>query len=349
MEDPRPRELTPESNELIERGDLDELTSHVNALVLDHRWAELDVLRDRCRLAVHRGKQLWAVASHIEYRLCLEAPGPWAALMLESGSGRFAMGPLPEVAASTHTWAELSPHLHGTPEAAMVAQERALRGEDLTGDQFAAHLPEILDLPLRLQPWEPSYALAEYHPDRMEAPSPPTPPLAPVPAALAGPNGAPSHPAPGGAGTDEVTAALEELASTWTTESNGRAVAATTSGAALDAVAALGTHATELVELAPADAVATMAWAAGNGGAYGRRRGAAPGRFGAWWVLAAVGGLTDQSPLRADEVGGVADAVRWYSWGSGEPATGWVLRLAFDVARGPHGARAWAVAATDAA
>jgi hypothetical protein len=30
-----------------------------------------------------------------------------------------------------------------------------------------------------------------------------------------------------------------------------------------------------------------MGWTAASGGAFGRRRGAAAGRFGAWWALAA--------------------------------------------------------------
>ena len=38
-------------------------------------WALLVELRDRCRKAVDRGKQLWPAANHVEYRLALEAPG----------------------------------------------------------------------------------------------------------------------------------------------------------------------------------------------------------------------------------------------------------------------------------
>jgi hypothetical protein len=343
--------LSPESSELVERGDLDELTIHVNGLVAEERWAELDALRELCRRALERGKQLWAVAAHIEYRLCLEAPGRWAALMLETGTGRFALGPLPEVAASTHTWAELSPHLHATPQAAMAGHERVLRGDDLSHDRVAGSLPEVLDLPLHLEAWEPSYALAEYRADRMEAPPPRMPPFGPVPAGprADGPRADGPGPASRRAEADEVSTALEELVTTWTVESNGRAEAVAVCGGALDAISALGTYATALVELGPATALAIMAWAGADGGAHGRRRGAAPGRFAAWWALAALGGLIDQWPPRPDDLRRAAEDARWYAWESRELSMGWTLRLAIEAASGPHKGRAWAVAAVDAA
>ena len=67
---------------------------------------------------------------------------------------------LTEVAAATHTWAELAPHLDSAAIAGTVAQERVLRGEDLRGDPRAA--PDVLELPLVLAPWEPEYPLAVY-------------------------------------------------------------------------------------------------------------------------------------------------------------------------------------------
>jgi hypothetical protein len=345
--------LSAASAELLELGDLDELTRHVNALVADRQWDELVALAARCRLAFERGKQLWAVAAHIEYRLALEAPGRWAATTLEAGGGRFAFGPLPEVAASTHGWGELSPHLRATPQSAMAAHERVVRGDDLTGDLVAASLPEVLDLPLRLEPWEPHYALAEYRPDKMAAPSPPLPPLrslgtglAAVPATrTVSPPSRAAEPATGPGG--EVPGALEDLVSTWTEESNGRARAVGTTGDALDAIALLGGPAQELVELGPATALALMAWAAGSGGAHGHRRGAAPGRFAAWWVLAAVGDLTSHWPLVPDQLGEVLHRVRWFAWADDGPTTGWVLRLALEAGSGPHRGQAWALTATD--
>jgi hypothetical protein len=355
---PNGARLSGASAELLDRGDLDELTRHVNALVAERNWEELVALAARCRLAFERGKQLWAVAAHIEYRLALEAPGRWAAIMLETAPGRFAFGPLPEVAASTHTWAELSSHLHASPQAAMSAHERVMRGDDLTADPVAATLPEVLDLPLRLQPWEPGYALAEYRSDKMAAPSPPLPPLVPLRprTAATASSGRPSPPvrSPGpderGSGEhDEVAGALEDLVSTWTEESNGRARAVGTSGSALDAIALLEAPVEELVELEPARALALMAWAAASGGAHGRRRGAAPGRFAAWWVLAALGGCTSQWPLVPHELGEVLVRARWSAWAGRGPATGWVLRLAIEAPSGPQRGRAWALAATDTA
>jgi hypothetical protein len=223
-------------------------------------------------------------------------------------------------------------------------------------------LPDVLDLPLRLEDWEPSYALAEYHTDRMDSPPPRLPPLRPVPvarratragaAAAAGRTARPrsaNGSAPARGEPDEVSAALEDLVTPWTAESNGRAEALAVKGKALDAVSALGARVSEVVELAPGEAIAAMAWAAASGGAHGRRPGAAPGRFGAWWVLATIGGLTARWPLRPNELTTVLEEVRWYAWGSGEPVTGWALRLALEATAGSRKGRAWAISATDAA
>ncbi len=361
MGPPRARGVRPQSSELVERGDIDALTVYVSELVAAKQWDELGSLRERCQLALQRGKQLWAVAAYIEYRLCLEAPGEWAATMLEGGTGRFAFGPLPEVAASTHTWSELSPHLHPTPQAAMAAHERVVRGEDLTADEAAGWLPEVLDVPLRLEGWEPAYTLAEYQPDRLEAPPPKLPPLQPAMTLASGrrkasPSRRESLRSPEGNGrasaparADDVTTALEELFSAWTAESNGRAEAVSVPGTAIDAISALGARLTDIVELSPGEALATMAWAAADGGAHGRRRGAAPGRFGAWWVIGALGRLIDAWPPPATDLRTVLDDMSWYAWGSGDPVTGWALRLAIEAKHGPQKGRAWAISATDAA
>jgi hypothetical protein len=358
MGEPSASELGPRSRELVERGDIDALTVYVNELVGDQHWDELTSLREKCRLALERGKQLWAVAGYIEYRLCLQAPGPWAAMMLESGTGRFALGPLPEVAASAHRWSELSSHLHSTPQAAMAAHERVVRGDDLTADEVASALPAVLDLPLRLEAWEPAYSLAEYHAHRVEVPPPRLPALQRASGSQAV-NAAARRQASVNATsvdghtsrqaeTDEVSAALEDLVSAWTSESNGRAEAVSVLGDATDAVSALGAPLIDIVQLVPGEALAAMAWAAADGGAHGRRRGAAPGRFGAWWVLAALGDLDQEWPPPSDALGAVLEDMRWYAWGSGEPITGWALRLAVEATAGPRRGRAWAISATDA-
>jgi hypothetical protein len=319
----------------IERGDLDELTRLVDRLCDNQAWDDLVDLRRRCRAALERGKQLWPVASYIEYRLALQAPGAWAAATLQPDGGRFALGPLAEVAASTHRWIDLAPHLPMTPAAAMFAHERVVRGEDLTDDPVATALPSVIDLPLALPPWEPAYAVASYTSDGLEAPFPRVLGDGPV----VGNEQA-------GARVDDPLAvsALGDLAAGWTSESNGRASAVAVVGGAGAAVRALGAPAPRLSAISAADALAVMGWAAASGGAHGRRRGAAAGRFAAWWALAAVGGVVDDWPVPSDEMGVMASSLRWYLWDAGEPETGWVLRLAVE---DPDDDLAWAVAATD--
>jgi hypothetical protein len=323
----------------VERGDLDGLTRLVDALCARREWDELLRLRDLCRAALERGKQLWPAAAHAEYRLALEAPAPFAARMLVPGTGRFALGPLPEVAASTHSWREMAPHVPPGPVSALAAHERVVRGEDLSPVVLD---PPVLDLPLALQPWEPAYPLAHYEPDQADFPTPPTPP----PAAFCEEKSTPGRRFLLTEAEEEGVRALVDLAGAWTTESNGRADAAAVEGDAAAAVAALGPPTVRLAELTPADALAHMAWTAASGGAHGRRRGMAAGRFAAWWAVAAVAGILDDWPLPPDELGEVAAELRWYLWDAGEPATGWHLRLAVE---DPDAGLAFALAASDAA
>ena len=331
-----------ELSRLIELGDLDELTRHVERLCDAGDWNGLAELRERARAALQRGKQLWPAASLAEYRLALEAPGPWAASVLVPGAGRFALGPLPEVAASRHPWSELAPHVPPGPLAAVTAHERVVRGEDLRADDRVDRT--VLELPLALEPWEPEYPVATYHADRAELPAPPAP----------GPHEAESPRAEGRqpAGSvplvedPEGCRALLELVSAWTTESNGRAGAVAVTGEAGDAVQALGVGRSRRRRIQPADAMALMAWCGASGGAHGRRRGMAAGRFAAWWAAAALSGLLDAWPLEGDDLGAAVGALRWWSWDAGEPETGWVLRLAVE---DPATGRAWAVGAVDAA
>ena len=155
---------------LIEAGDLNGLLRAVDGLCAAGGWDDLVELADRCEEAIERGKQLWPIAGHIDYRLALEAPGEYAADVLDSSTPRFSIGPLTEVAAFAHTWAELAGHLGSPYVAAYVAQERVLRGEDLTGDT-RAH-PEVLDLPLKIELWEPVYPLASYRSTFVEVAEP---------------------------------------------------------------------------------------------------------------------------------------------------------------------------------
>lgn len=326
---------TPESvATAVERGDVDELVRLVDALCTNREWDRLVELRDRCEQAVERGRQLWPVAAHAEFRLALEAPGRYAAAVLVEGAGRFAPGPLPEVAASTHQWADLAPHAPPGPAAVLAAHERVLRGEDLTGEILPG--PAVLDLPRRLAAWEPEYLLAHYRPDGVDLPGPQPPALTPV-----------EVPPPSRDGThDPATQALVDAVRAWTEGSEGRAEATTVHGDALAAITALGRDRVRMAELTPSVALCTLAWAGASGGAHGRRPGAAAGRFAAWWAVAALTGLLDEWPVDAETLGDALAPLRWYAWDSGGTTTGWRLHLAIE---DPTSGRSWAVAAVDLA
>jgi hypothetical protein len=325
--------LTARTSQLIDAGDMNGLVVEIDRLCAAGQWGAVYRLRDQCRRAVQRGKQLWPVAAHAEYRLALEAPGKWAARMLEAGAGRFTLGPLPEVAASTHTWDELADEAAPGPAAALAAHERVVRGEDLRDDDRIDQ--NVLEVPLALEPWEPAYPVAEYHPHEAEFPAPPLPrlQLTDIP------------PAPAVRLEEaETRRALVDLASVWTTESNGRAEAVGVAGAAPEALAALGVRRARMAEVEVGVAMAWMAWVAASGGAHGHRRGMAAGRFAAWWALAALAGLLDVWPVPADELEAATGALRFSLWDADEPETGWALHLAVE---DPHQGVAWALTATD--
>lgn len=321
--------MTDELDRLVALADLDGLVRLVDALCAGRDWDGLVRLRDRCRGAITTGRQLWPAVSLAEYRLALLAPAAVAAGVVRDGAAPFALGPLTEVVAQHHRWADLASALPPGPLPAYVAHERVLRGEDLRD----AHVdPHVLELPLVLQPWEPGYPLPEYRDDDASFDPPPVP-------AAAAEHG--DRPPPEVLDDLDATEALLELAGAWVRQSNGRSRAVAVRGDHVDAIAALGVARPRTVEISGADALAWMAWAAASGGAHGRRRGMAQGRFAAWWAVAALGGTDDLT-----EVGDVARDLRWWWFDAGEPTTGWGLRLAAaDEAEG----LAWAVTATDAA
>ena len=318
----------------VERGDVDELTRLVDSLCANREWDRLVELRDRCEHAIARGRQLWPVAAHVEYRLALEAPGRFAAIVLVEGAGRFAPGPLPEVAASTHEWADLAPHVPPGPPAVLAAHERVVRGEDLTGQTLPG--PPVLDLPLHLAGWEPEYYLAHYRHDGVDLPGPPAPALEAVHARAPAPSGI----------RDPAADALLDAVRAWTEGSEGRAEAIAVRGDALAAIAGLGRDRVRMAEVSPSEALRTLAWAGASGGAHGRRPGAAAGRFAAWWAGAALTGLLEEWPVDAATLGDALTRLRWYAWDSGGAATGWGLHLAIE---DPTSGRSWAVAAIDLA
>jgi hypothetical protein len=307
--------LSDRLGELVEKADPAWLLRAVDGLCGDRDWAGLLRLRALLCDAVERGKPLWPVTTYVEYRIALEAPGPEVAQVLRSGVGRFALGPLTEVAAATHAWEELGPHLSEPGVAGTVAQERVMRGEDLRG-QEGTH-PEVLELPLALAPWEPVYPLATYRAAELEVPDPGLEPVAMV-ASTASPAEELSRP--------ETLRALTDLVEVWTSESNGAARAVVIRGGPAEAVATLGHGEHRLGRLDPAGALARMAWAAASGGAYGVRRGAALGRFDAWWAATALAGV--DWPPDPDELGRALARLTWWCWDDAVATIGWSLRLA---------------------
>lgn len=310
----------------IAASDTDELLRVVDGLCENSRWDELVELRMRCREAVGRGKQLWGVEEHIRYRLALEAPGPWAGQAVSEGVARFTPGPLPEVAASTKAWAELEPHLDVGPWRGVTAAERVVRGERDIGP--------VPDLPDSLADWEPEYPVANYKSDKVEAPSPPPPEVDVV--------GLPGTAV--GVEDPQSEGALFDLVQPWVTESNGRCETSAVEGSALHAIRALGLTRARVGRLDTGEALRWMMWAASSGGAHGRRRGAAAGRYGVWWALATLADL--DWPPDADELGQALEGFGFYWFDDGSPGTGWQLRLAIEDERS---GLAWAVAAVDAA
>ena len=297
-------------------------------------WDGLLRLRDRARSAVDTGRQLWPAATLAEYRLALLGdPEHVAAVLDESDglSGRFTVGPLTEVAAQHHTWSRLVDELDRGPRAAFVAHERVIRGERVEADGFA----DVLDLPFELQDWEPEYAVATYRDSGADFPMPDLPD-----------DWSDVEPTSGAEQLDDdVELALRQLVEPWTTSSNGRAEAICVDGGAADALGALGLRRARLCELDPSEALAWMAWAGASGGAHGRRRGAAAGRFGAWWLLGALADLLDEWPVAPDELGAFAGELTWYRWNAYEPEVGWALHL---VVEDRDENVAWALAAQDA-
>ena len=133
--------------------------------------------------------------------------------MLDGEAGRFTIGPLSEVVAVHHTWAELAPHLDRVPVATFVAHERAIRGEPIDPSAVDG-LPPVLDIPVGIQAWEPDYPVSTYTDAGAEHPEPPmTPPVAAVTIAA------------GGTRVDDVATelAVRHLVEPWTSASTGRA------------------------------------------------------------------------------------------------------------------------------
>jgi hypothetical protein len=321
-----------EVDDLVHRADLDGLVRLVDKLCANAEWPALLELRNSSRAAVVTGRQLWPAATLAEYRLALWAPAEWATQVLDEESGRFTIGPLTEVIAENHQFSELRAALPEGPRVGFIAHECALRGQMLPAD-----LPNPLDIPFELQPWEPQYCLAEYGDQGLSVPAPHLPAASEFS----------SMPTEGGEVIDdpEVALAVRQLIEPWITSSNGHVDIVAVEGSASAAVAALGVASGTLATISPSQAMAWLAWAGASGGAHGRRRGAAIGRFSAWWTVAAVADIS-QWPPDPGEIGAALAALDWYWWDGGEPRLGWELQLAV---ADPAAGYAWAIGAHDAA
>ncbi len=308
----------------IEASDTDELLRIVDGYCAGQDWDQLLAIRQRCQEAVTRGKQLWGVDEHIRYRLALEAPAQWAAPVLAEGRGRFTLGPLPEVAASRKTWQEMEPFLAHGPERMTFAAERIVRQDKVD---------DVADLP-ELQDWEPVYSLPLYKSDRIETPSPKLSPAETV-----------SLPGEFSIADDPISEqALNDLVEPWVTQSNGRSQTVTVEGSPLQAISALGLRAAHISRLDPKLALAIMGWTASSGGAHGDRRGAAAGRYLAWWVVASLSDLDWPAP--ADDIGSAVTGMEWLWFDDKSPDSGWALRLAIG---DPSSGLSWAISASDLA
>jgi hypothetical protein len=327
---------------LVHAVDLDGLVRLIDDRCSDRDWAGLLRVRDRCAAATREtGRQLWPAATLAEYRLALLAPPGWAAVVLDGEAGRFTIGPLSEVVAVHHTWADLAPHLEPTPVALFVAHERSLRGEAIDPATIAS-LPPVLDIPVEPRRWEPVYPTSTYTDVGAEHPEPPTSGRLvsvvvdrtrdEIDAAVI---------------DDEATeSAVRQLVDTWTASSTGRAEVVCVEGSHLDALAALGVRSARVATIPADEAMARLAWAGASGGAHGRRRGMAIGRFSMWWLLGALGDLHDEWPPSDQELEALLAELRWYRWDAHEPAGGWRLQLL--VENEVEGV-AWAINASDAA
>ena len=326
--------MTDNVKALIEGSDLAGLSRHIDAVCERRAWDELVSLRDQCNEAVELGKQVWAIAQFAEYRLALEAPVKVSvsANVFTDGRGRFALGPLWEVAASTHPWDEFAPHEFTPTIRAMIAHERSIRGDAVDDARIDAG---VLAAPLALQAWEPSYPVALYKSDRAVFPDD----IFDIDmdwTDLPEPTDIQSE--------DGVCHALMELVKPWWEDSLGKSEAVTVDGSIEGGIRALGPRRARIAEVDHTTAMEAMVWAGASGGGHGRRRGSPTGRAGAWWVLLEALGY-DEMPEDLSVVGDEASELRWLLWDPGDRIGGWNLHIGIE---DPIDNISWILSAVDA-
>lgn len=317
---------------LIEASDLAGLTRYVDGVCASREWERLPVVVDRCNEAVERGKQVWAIAQYAEYRMALDAPGEMAGSVMSDGRGRFALGPLWEVAASTHTWDDLSQYVTVPTVRAMIAHERSIRGETVDAASVDGR---VLEIPVEIQPWEPTYPVADYQSDRATFPDDifdlPMEWIE-LPDAIERDD------------DDGVTHTLLELVAPWWEDSLGHAETVTVEGTIEEGIRVLGPHRVRAADVDLSTALEAMVWAGASGGAHGRRRGTPRGRAAAWWVILEILGY-DDVPDDLGQLGREAAELRWVLWDPGDRVGGWNLHIGIE---DPTDGIAWVLSAVDA-
>jgi hypothetical protein len=253
-----------------------------------------------------------------EYRLALHAPAEWACSVIGDDSSRFTIGPLTEVVAQNHTWVELSTFLEPGPHREIVAHERVLRGEMVESPE---PMSNVLDMPLVIFDWEPEYPRAEYADDGVTAPGPYDHWVHEW-TEITGEN---EHPSDIVEIDDEETeAALRNLVEPWTAASGGRAQYIAVEGGIEQLAAVSPRPMLRTAPLSSGQALEWLAWCGASGGSHGRRRGASSGRFGAWWMVGALAGLTDRwDELQEAEdlstaLGHACTRLQWFRIDTGE-------------------------------
>jgi hypothetical protein len=303
--------------QLIHRADLDGLVRHVDDTCAARDWEHLVEIRNDARAAVNTGRQLWPIATLANYRLALWAPAHFAVRALEDTARTFMPGPVSEILAVHHNWEDLEPLLESGHDRGVFAYERALRG-----DIIDAHEPEILDVPIALQLWEPSYHYVSYNDDGVVEEFP----------VFGRWNEAIVLEGIESASLDETDTidAFRNMMNAWTTQSNGTADLVIVEASPAHALGALGYAGieTELSPISCHEAWEALTWAASSGGAHGKRRGVATARSDVWWLFAHIAGLSDEWPCDRDECGEIAHACEYYAFRNDKtPTEGWGLHL----------------------
>jgi hypothetical protein len=307
--------------ELIERNDPDPLLREIDSRCNRHDWDGVLEIRTRCNAATERGKTLWGVAEHAAYRIALEAPAEYVGAVIATNTGPLALGPLPEVAASTHTWQDLAPYIEEGPLRGITAYECVAFGEDLTHDSSLSTHQAAFELPLCLQPWEPEYAKPEYLEDEARFPAPELQGISQK-TLSANVDAVPLD-------EPQTLEAWRNLVSPWLAQSNGTIELSIVEGGIDRAILDVDARARTASQLSTEQALQWMCWAAASGGAHGRRRGIATGRNTTWLALAeACGLITDGELPHPNELGSNVAALHWWTWDDLDHTTGWQLRLA---------------------